>query len=289
MTRLFFMILAFWTIPVGFAQSWLPWPVSCLNTSHETEKSLKLAGFKCTSKNEGICPYTDCLGFVPGYPKPVLITIPVMASSFRLHFHGHKLGVYPKYEKNLPSMVEAFGLNGSLCASQQITIFPESDGKCDTYDKNLKDRETFQSFLKSLHSVTGDNLKTLPMHVSAHSGGGRAVMRLLNAGFSVEQVTIFDGTYAPDQKKSLVDWYRKGEGKLIFATVKGMSPDAYAESIKKDLGLTMKSSQSTIKGTNFDIHESPRLIHYSRPKAPGQDGSLKAHYDVLTETWPASR
>lgn len=283
MTRLFFLLMALWTVPLSFAQS----EQLCAETiSLTVEKSLKISGFNCESKTAGNCSYSECTGTLANYPKPVLVAIPKEASQFRLHFHGHKLGVYPEYEKNLTSMVKSFGLNSELCQNEQITVFPESDGKCSTYDQVLKDKASFETFFKDLHSATGQNLKSLPFHLSAHSGGGRTVARLLNAGFPVNQVTIFDGTYSEEQKKSLKDWYLKGEGKLILSTVKGMSPETYAGQLKKELGLSMKSSKSTIKGTDFDVHQSDRLIHYSR--AAGPEGSTKAHYDVLTQTWPAS-
>lgn len=283
MTHLFLVLVTLWTIPVGFGQEIL----GCDETiSVKVENSLKLAGFKCDTKTSENCSYSECTGTVPNYPKPILIAIPKDASQFRLHFHGHKLGVYPEYEKNLTSMVKSFGLNSELCENEQITVFPESDGKCATYDQVLKDKASFETFFSDIHTATGNNLKSLPFHLSAHSGGGRAVSRLLNAGFPVDQVTVFDGTYSEDQKKSLKDWYLKGEGKLILSTVKGMSPETYAGQLKKELGLTMKSSKSTIKGTDFDLHQSDRLIHYSR--AAGPEGSTKAHYDVLTQTWPAS-
>jgi hypothetical protein len=259
-----------------------------MNTASETEKALTLSGFTCNKKSVGPCPYSECLGTVPGYSKPVLITIPVMASTFRIHFHGHKLGTYTEYEKDLPSMVKSFGLNESLCAGQQITIFPESDGNCYNYDNELENKVEFTNFFKSLHSVTGGNLKSLPMHVSAHSGGGRAVMRLLKAGIPVEQVTIFDGTYAKDQKDGLAEWYRKGSGKLILATVLDRSPDKNAEILKTDLGLEIKASPRLIKGKSYNVYESPRLIHYSRVVNSVQAGDTKAHYDVQTETWPGS-
>ena len=283
MTRLFFLLISLWTVPVSFGQTSL----GCDETiSVSTEKSLKLAGFKCESKSAGSCIYSECTGTLPNYPKPILVAIPKDASQLRLHFHGHKLGVYPEYEKNLTSMVKSFGLNSELCENEQITVFPESDGKCATYDQVLKDKASFETFFSDLNSATGQNLKSLPLHLSAHSGGGRTVARLLNAGFPVNQVTIFDGTYSEEQKKSLKNWYLKDEGKLILATVKGMSPEIYAGQLKKELGLSMKSSKSTIKGKEFDVHQSDRLIHYSR--AAGPEGSTKAHYDVLTQTWPAS-
>jgi hypothetical protein len=286
MNRLFLLLLTLWAIPVAFAQSWLPWPLSCMDKSKEVEKSLILASFKCSVKTVDNCSYKECTGSLPSYPKPVLVIIPAMAESLRLHFHGHKLGKFPEYEKDLSSMVKSFGIAGELCKSSEVTVFPESDGSCSTFDTKLKTKDNFDLFLKELHSATGQNLKQDPLNISAHSGGGRTVSRFLDAGFSVNQVTIFDGTYSEPQKNSLKNWYQKNEGKLILATVKGMDPDAFANKLKTELGVKMTPSQSTIKGTTFDVSTSGRLIHFSRSAGPV--GSLQAHYDVLTQTWPAS-
>lgn len=268
------------------AQLWQPWPLACMNASREVEKSLVLSSFKCVQKSVDNCIYKECTGTLPSYPKPVLVVIPLMAESMRLHFHGHKLGTYPQYEKNMSSMVKAFGIAGELCKSSEVAIFPESDGKCSTYDTKLVTKANFELLFSELHNVTGGHLKSLPFNVSAHSGGGRTVSRLLDAGFNVENVTIFDGTYSEANKNSLKKWFQKGDGKLTLATVKGMSPDSYANAIKKELGLKMTQSKSTIQGTSFDVSKSDRLIHYSR--SAGAVGSLKAHYDVLTQTWPLS-
>jgi hypothetical protein len=285
MTRLFFYLLKLWTISVPFA---LAQEAICdENISQKVEKSLKLAGLKCEQIDLPSCSYSQCTGTLPNYPKQILITIPPEASEFRLHFHGHKLGVFADYEKNLTSMIKSFGLNADLCQTKQITAFPESDGNCSTYDKVLKDKDSFERFFSELNTATGQHLKSLPFHISAHSGGGRTVSRILEAQFSVAQVSIFDGIYSENQKRILQDWYNKGEGKLILSTVKGMSPEKYTSQFKKDLRLVIKSSKATLKGSNFDVDESDRFIHFSR--AAGPEGSTKAHYDVLTETWPASR
>jgi hypothetical protein len=285
MTRLFFVLLKLWTVSISFA---LANPGNCEeNLSGKVLKSLKISGFNCEEKSLGNCSYHECTGTLPNYPRPVLFSIPSEAAEFRLHFHGHKLGVYPEYEKSLSSMIKSFSLNSELCRSKQITAFPDSLGKCKTYDEVLKDKAGLEVFFNDLNVVSGQHLKTLPFHISAHSGGGRTVARILNAQFPVAQVSIFDGIYSDVQKRSLIDWYQKAEGKLVLASVKGMSPESYTTQLKKDLGLIIKSSKVKVKGTDFDLHESDRFIHYSRPAGP--EGSTKAHYDVLTQTWPEMR
>ena len=59
-------------------------------------------------------------------------------------------------------MIKSFGLNADLCQTKQITAFPESDGNCSTYDKVLKDKDSFERFFSELNTATGQHLKSLP-------------------------------------------------------------------------------------------------------------------------------
>ena len=286
MTHLFLLFMTLWSISISFAQDGISASLSCMKTAQDIEQSLKIAHFNCTTKTINDCTYKECLGTLPSYPKPVLVAIPLLTEGLRLHFHGHKLGKFPEYEKNLSSMVTSFGLNAELCKSREVTVFPESDGNCATFDQKLKTKEDFELFFKELHMATGNNLKQAPLSISAHSGGGRTISRFLDFGFDVNQVSIFDGIYSETQKTSLKNWYKKSDGQLILATVKGMSPETYSQALKKELAIHMTDSKATIQGTSFDVSKSDRLIHYSR--AAGQAGSLKAHYDVLSQTWPGT-
>lgn len=182
-------------------------------------------------------------------------------------------------------MISQFKLNSELCKSSDVTIFPESDGNCSTYDQTLNTKKDFTNFLNELHSATGSYLKGAPLSVSAHSGGGRTITRMLDAGLTINQVTIFDGIYSEGQKNSLKNWFIKGGGKLFISTVRGMSPENYTQLLKEELGIKMAQTRSTLGGTIFDVFSSEHLTHYSR--STGEVSSLKAHYDVLTQTWPA--
>jgi hypothetical protein len=280
MTHLFFFIIIWSIVPVSFAHSTL---ICDEDISSQLERSLKLASFQCESVTTGSCRYTECHGKLPNYPKPILVAIPNNAFEFRLHFHGHKLGIFPEYEKNLSSMVKAFGLNQKLCEGKEVSVFPESDGKCATYDQVLNNKAAFEIFFNDIHSATGEHLKNLPFHLSAHSGGGRALARLLQSDIPVDQVTLFDGIYSENQKRSLKDWYQKSAGKLTLATVKGMSPQTYSGQLTKELGLKSDISQTTFQGKTFDVFKSHRLIHFSREA--GLEGKTQAHYNILQETW----
>lgn len=279
MTHLF-LLLSFLSVSVGFAAELI-----CEDISHkEVLTSLRLQSFHCQTKTQDDCSYQECLGTLPLYPKPVLIIVPIKIESLRLHFHGHKLGKYPEYEKDLPSMVKSFGLNSSLCLGTELAVFPESSGNCSTYDQILKDKTSIETFSKNLHAALGQNLKTAPLHISAHSGGGRALSRFLTSGISTSKVSVFDGIYSEEVKNSLRDWYKATDGKLMLATVKGMSPETYTAKLKFEIGEKYLNSKSNIKGTTFDVFSGPRVIHYSR--YAGDVGATKAHYDVLSQTWP---
>lgn len=262
------------------------WSVSLSFASSEILTSLQAQNFLCQSMNVANCTYQECLGTLPNYPKPVLIVVPKKIAALRLHFHGHKLGKFPAYEKNLSSMVKAFGLNDNLCTDSEVVVFPESSGNCTTYDESLKDQATIETFIKDLHSATSQNLKSAPLHISAHSGGGRVLSRFLSSGTTTAKVSVFDGIYSEEVKKILSNWYQTSDGNLMLATVKGMSPDTYSTKLKKEISVKLETSAISINGTKFDVSKGKRFIHFSR--SAGEVSSLKAHYDVLTQTWPYS-
>jgi hypothetical protein len=279
MTHLF-LLLSFLSVSVGFAAE----PICEDISSKEVLTSLRLQSFQCQTKTQGDCSYQECLGTLPSYPKPVLIIVPSKIESLRLHFHGHKLGKYPEYEKDLPSMVKSFGLTSSLCSGTELAVFPESSGNCTTYDTVLKDKSSIETFSKDLHAALGQNLKSAPIHISAHSGGGRVLSRFLTSGITTSKVSVFDGIYSENVKNSLRDWYKATDGSLMLATIKGMSPEAYTAQLKIEVGEKYVNSKSIIKGTAFDISKGSRIIHYSR--YAGTVGATKAHYDVVTQIWP---
>lgn len=267
MTHLFFLV-SLWSISVSYA-------------GEEILSSLKSKNFECQTKTIDGCSYSECLGKLPSYPRPVLVSVPASAKSLRVHFHGHILGIFPEYETSLSSMVSAFGIQSGLCKSSEVTVFPASVGKCATYDKNLVDSPSIENFVSEVHSALG---QTLPLrHVSGHSGGGRTVSRFLKTSLPIEKVSVFDGTYSENDKSALKAWYKKNQGSLILATVKGMSPERYILELKKELGLLQKPVRTDLNGTAFDVYAESRLIHLNRPVA--KSGDLKAHYEVLSQTW----
>jgi hypothetical protein len=274
MTHLF--IFLFLSVSIGFAD--------CdENTSAEVIKSVKLSGFICNKQTLAGCSYTECTGTLGTYPKPVLITIPETANSLRLHFHGHILGTPTSkpYEGNLSSMTKAFGIQKSLCETSEVTIFPQSTGANTTYKTFFTNSDSYTKFFGDIQSTLGNNLKDSPFHLSGHSGGGKYVAGALNAGIKTAKVSIFDGIYSSDTKDSLKTWYNKGDGKLTIGAVKDGTPDKYTIQLRNEIGTTFTSTNTTIKGTAYNVRKSDRFTHYTRAS------SETAHFNTVTEIWPS--
>lgn len=242
--------------------------------------ALSLQSFKCSSKTTGSCQYSECTGKVSGYSREVLILVPENATSLRVHFHGHKLYIYPEYDKNLKSMVKAFNLAPLICSRGEVVVFPESTGKCVDYDKELTDGKSFKAFFDGIHEASRSHLKDLPLHVSAHSGGGRTVARMLKAGYDPKAVTLFDAIYADFQRIEIKNWYTSGTGELnLFNTAWG-EPSKHAQKLIEELTLSPLASTTKIKGQTYKVKKGTKFHFLER-----NEGSGKAHMNVLTETW----
>ena len=155
-------------------------------SSEKLTNALQLQGMNCQIKTQSECQYQQCTGKVAGYSKNVMILVPKTTSTLRVHFHGHKLYHFPEYDKSLPGMIKAFGIAGAICKNQETVVFPESSGKCTDFDRELASNDQIKKFLAGLHTATGNHLKIHPLHLSAHSGGGRTVGRMLTAGLKTE-------------------------------------------------------------------------------------------------------
>jgi hypothetical protein len=261
---------------------------------------LKANLFSCKEKLVGECSYTECLGQIADYPQPILVTVPQEVLSLRLHFHGHhlKMAETLPYEQGLSSMTKAFGIQGSLCQSSELTVFPGSTGKNETYKNYFEPidpatgrpikGEFYQKFFTHLHTVLGNHVKEAPLHLSGHSGGGKYVGGALQAGIKTSKVSLFDGIYSDVTKKTLVDWQLKTSGELMSVTVKGMSPDNYTSAIRGELGIgsEVKPKSETISGINYQVYKMGAFTHYSRNT--GAVSGLQAHFDVVSNLWPFS-
>ena len=180
-------------------------------------------------------------------------------------------------------MIQAFGIAGAICKNQEAVIFPESSGKCTDFDRELATQGQIESFLVGLHTATGNHLKAHPLHLSAHSGGGRTIGRMLDAGIKTAEVTIFDGIYSEGQKKQVKDWYQKAQGQLNLFSVRGMSPHNFVTALVKELQLKPKIDEIKISNVPYQTSRADRLLILNR--GSNGEAALKAHYNILNQTW----
>ena len=241
-----------------------------------------MSGFDCETKTKDSCQYQQCLGKISSYSRPVLILIPQQVSVLRLHFHGHKLNKFPEYDSSLTSMIDAFDLRSPICDQKEMVVFPESSGNCKDYDEQLKVKADFDSFLQHLDSAMNGQTNSLPLHVSAHSGGGRTIGRMLTQGMKVHEVTIFDGIYSIELKNRLLSWFQKSSGRLNLYSIKGLSPHNYVSSMMTDLNLELKKDEIILKNKKFKKLTGQRILILNREY---EGDALKAHYDIVSETW----
>lgn len=251
--------------------------------SEKVANALRLQGMKCISKTEKGCQYQECQGKVAGYSKNVMVLLPSTLSSLRVHFHGHKLYKFPEYDQNLSSMVKAFGIGGDICQAQEAVVFPESSGSCADFDRELANATQISTFMKGLHSATGNHLTSHPLHLSAHSGGGRTIGRMLDAQVKTDEVTIFDGIYSDGVKNQVKNWYLKQKGQLNLYSVRGMSPHTYVTNLVNEIKVTQKPVPTKIKDVPFNKLKADRLLVLNRDNN-GQE-AIKAHYSILSQTW----
>jgi hypothetical protein len=252
-------------------------------TSTPVINALRLQNFTCTPQALNDCSYTQCSGTLAGYSRPVLILLPQNIDTLQLHFRGHKLNVFPEYDQDLPGMVKAFGIQNSICKNKTAVVIPESRGACKDYDLEFTTDKTFQDFVVGIHSATGNNFKNFPLKISAHSGGGRVLGRMLSSSVEVDSVSLFDGIYSDKTRNELKVWYQKNKKPLMISTVTSGSPYQYSQKLMQDLGVNALVSSVTIKNTPYQQIKQDKLLFLSREE--GQVGALKAHYDLLSQTW----
>lgn len=233
-------------------------------------------GFTCKQKQVGNCHYQECQGRIKSYPEDILMIVPENVQSLRLHFHGHILGVLPEYEKNLVSMIKTFDLEERLCQSNEVTVFPKSIGNCKTYDTNLKTENDFRTFIDEL------GVGHLPLHISAHSGGGRTVTRLLQTQLPISSVSLYEGIYSEETVTQLKKWYQQKSGDLKLASIKGSSPDKFASLYIETSKIPVTTRHEEISNRDFEVMMGERLIHLRRASS---SSSIKSHYEILSETW----
>ena len=289
MTQLFLILMSLWTIQVSFSQDWIPGFCKRIEMNYVLT-TLNLFGFTCTTKTVNGCSYSQCKGTIGDYPQPVYITVPYRIESMRLHFHGHILGYESTkpYDKPFPEAIKNFGLEHALCASSQLTIFPQSRGKNDDYKAYFSSPEKYKNFITQLNFPLGGTMNAYNLHLSGHSGGGKYVAGALDAGVQCSGVSVYDGIYSDTTMKALKNWHKKNEGPLTVVTVKGMDPENFVSKkpggLKSELGITSRPSTLKVKGVDYEVTSEKNFYHFSRSAYPVS--GLQAHFDVVSHIWP---
>ncbi len=243
--------------------------------------SLQSREFSCKNLIFDDCQYTECRGRLPSYPLEILISIPKEVTGLGVHFHGHLLGKYPEYERDLGQMIQSFYLNRSLCVSKKMIIFPRSEGNCQTYDSRLKDN---QSLLKFFNDIEGATERSFPaLSLSAHSGGGRTVSRILNSGLAVSEVTIYDGIYSENDRETIKNWFLTKNGTLRLSSVKGMTPEKLCKKMVASIAPESSVIQTKINNVRYEKYKSEKFQYLNRTS--DNENLLRAHYKNLEETW----
>ncbi|MBL7665851.1 MAG: hypothetical protein JNM93_12015 [Bacteriovoracaceae bacterium] len=244
---------------------------------------LQKFGFKCDQISSEGCDYHECEGQIPQYSQPIRIAIPAATHTLRIHFHGHRLQLLPQYDKNLESMIKSFGLSTRLCKNNETVIFPGSIGNCKNYDQELKEKSQIQSFVKAVNSLFDNALIDLPLHLSAHSGGGRVLSRFLSEQVAPNQVTIYDGIYSEETKKIVENWLTSSGGKFrsVAASGSDLKPFRHAESLRLNLNQKWTSSSVKIKQGMYQVHSNGQIEFLSTPYV-----DLRTHYQVVSDVWP---
>lgn len=230
------------------------------------------------------CEMVQCEFKINSYPEKILVYIPKKLESINVHFHGYQLGIYSQYEASLPSMVSAFKLEENICKNNQAMVFPKSIGKCETYDSFFKDAGPFKKLIGAITSLI-PQMNHLPISLSAHSGGGRTLARILDQDIS--SASLYDGIYSEKEVESISNWYRNTNGSLKLVAVKGetFSPFKFSKKILANLNLENQSSENVeIHGKKYTKIENSNLLFLHR-ELTSSDSHLLDHYRIVEETW----
>ncbi len=183
-----------------------------------------------TFTEEESCRYRACL--VPKsthYPRPTLILIPLEAPKpipIHLHFHGWAQDQdgsprNPIYDfdwtdrKSDPTLGQlrkfwnAYGLHYGTCSSKsEIIAIPLSRGHNEDYDAGFPDSIGFSRYLVTLIESLSALLGSKPeIHLSAHSGGGKILARILDLkNEQITRIKLFDATYSSFTSTQMIAW-----------------------------------------------------------------------------------
>jgi hypothetical protein len=268
---------------------------SCQQQDHHPVELLKTS-MDCQKAEINGCRFHQCTGNIGDYPQKVRILLPLDASdaykSFQYHFHGHRFG--NNYDLNLDKLVTNMDLYKKSCGNNaQTMIVPFSYGQCADFDAYFRSQDDFNKFHRNILDKMGAT-QSPHLTLSAHSGGGRALGKIIRAGEThISKVEIYDGIYSWWQPEAIETWYKntpEAQLKMIalapagtnFSNYKnksGASPFNYSKQIFE--GLTTTNSQNLVEKENSKLY-SVSAEHDGKNAEFGFEQSTTCdHYTVL--------
>lgn len=250
------------------------------------------------------CEALLCSIQTTGFKNKVALLLPnktMPQPGLRLHFHGHTQNdqgkpLTSKFDKDLLTLVKAFEMQKSACLKHsELVIIPWSNGKSTDFDKTFIKASIVQNWLEAI--LASLNIIPNSLHLSAHSGGGRTIKRILDtlkeSTFRIDTLSMMDTFYTNDQATSVFKWIRNnpnselnvftlaydGTGKSPWK-IQGPSPFTYFKNawIKED--LPQLKSQKIILNEKAIFRQSQPGICWLILESSGFD-----HWTLARETW----
>jgi hypothetical protein len=165
-----------------------------------------------TIKNK--CHTKLCVTNTNHFSQPMAVILPQEpAQIFRIHFLGHTsnngkpISQNGYYDHDLTTAVLNFDFSNRACGkkSNEVIVIPWSQGKCENYDREIINAKDFLRHFDTLIDIFN-----LPLHLSAHSGGGRVLSRILETksdlNFKIKNLTLYDGIYSQKEALRFSKW-----------------------------------------------------------------------------------
>lgn len=272
---------------------------------------------QCEKIIQDECEYAICL--LPKnkyYSNSLSIITPLKLDlkeikKIRFHLHGHSFGQLQSGEDfdSSPQAIEkGFKLGAITCKAKQPIILPFSKGKCTDFDESLNESKDFDLLVLDLLTKLELNSTKIGIEVSAHSGGGRTVTRILKdikynpisekASERIQKVWIFDGIYNKERKESYVKWLENSvnvsfntyaiapkEANQNYEKYIGSSPYNYSKDILSDL-TSEKMALPFMKKGAFKVKASTDKSDLSFVYE--QSYSSFQHWYILRDFWDSS-
>jgi hypothetical protein len=283
--------------------------LQCATTKEDTP-------FTCTDfKTPNQCLMKKCVGKISkmvnesGVLKEVSLDVdvflPQKINRLSVYFHGHVLNDYQNYSNSISNSNDPSQLREKICSSSSATFMPKSLGNCTTYDRYFKSSLDFNEFVDKVSTATSiPDFNSFPISISAHSGGGRALARILlatkhrtdgNANERIDQAVFYDGIYNSWQPDIIANWVKSNTNvKLTMVAlspegaIKQLSPYTYSKLVLQKISGVENLPQSNVmiqsrnySKTTFN-QNSNQVYVLTRPTDANH---TQSHFDVIKETW----